>query len=203
MPRSEKDNEEIRAARRREILDAAVTVFAAKGVARAKVTDIAAAANLSHGLLYHYFPSKEAVFEAVVEEMMLRADEDLGETHLRAIEQLEHSLRRARERLDACNLDANRAVTLAMLMRDAISDELRGRMEAHMSRIVGRTHELIAQAQADGDLDPSISPEELSRLLLFLFRGMAIRVPSFPIPLPDPTTLLRLLRPAEPGRDAP
>lgn len=197
MPRSEKNNEEIRAARRQEILDAATAVFAVKGVARTKVTDIAAAAKLSHGLLYHYFPSKEAVFEAVVEQMMLSADEDLRSSHLRAIDQLTHSMRRAHARFDECNLDAHRAVTLALLMNDTVSDPLRGRIEAHMSRLVARTQLLITQAQADGDLDDSVSAEELSRLLLFLFRGMAIRVPGFPIPLPDPTTLLRLLRPID------
>jgi AcrR family transcriptional regulator len=202
MPRSEKDNQEIRAARRREILEAASAVFAAKGVARTKVTDIAAAANLSHGLLYHYFPSKEAVFEAVVEEMIRHADEDLSAPYPRAIDRLTHSIRGATERLDERTLDASRAVTLALLMGDAVSDEVRGRMEAHMTRIVARTRDLIAQAQAEGDLDDSVSADELSRLLIFLFRGISIRVPGFPVAPPDVSTLLRLLRPANPPTDA-
>ncbi|MCA9704548.1 MAG: TetR/AcrR family transcriptional regulator [Myxococcales bacterium] len=212
MPRSEKDNEEIRATRRREILEAATEVFARKGVARTKVTDIAAAAKLSHGLLYHYFPSKEAVFEAVVEEMMQRADEDLRVPQPRAIDRLMHSIRSARDRLDERTLDATRAVTLALLMGDVVSDALRERMKAHMTRLAVRTHELVAQAQAEGDLDDSVSADEVARLMVFLFRGMAIRVPGFPVPLPDVTTLLRLLRPVdraprgaapEPRRDDP
>jgi hypothetical protein len=85
-------------------------------------------------------------------------------------------------------------VTLAMLMRDAISDELRARMQAHMQALLGRTRELIAQAQAEGDLDDRVDAQELSSLLAFLFRGMAIRLPGFPVPLPQTTTLLQLLR---------
>lgn len=194
MPRSEKDNKEIRAHRRAEILAAATSVFATKGVARTKVSDIATAANLSHGLLYHYFPSKEAIFEAIAEAMIERADADLSAPHERAIDRLEHTLLRAHERLASSEIDASRVVMLAVLMRDSISEGLRARLSAHLVRLMERTRETIATAQLEGDIDPTIAPDELARLVLFLFRGMAIRMPDFPVALPEPVTLLRLLR---------
>jgi AcrR family transcriptional regulator len=197
MPRSETDNQEIRAARRREILAAATSVFADKGVARTKVTDIAAAANLSHGLLYHYFPSKEAVFEAIVDEMIARANEDLSSPHERAIDRLQHTLQRVRDRLADKSFDTQAVLTCAMLMRDSLSDEIRARLNAHLERVMDRTRETIALAQTEGDVDPSIDPEEATRVLMFLFRGMAIRVPDFTVPLPSVDGILQLLRPAE------
>jgi AcrR family transcriptional regulator len=51
--------------RRRQILDAAVRVFAQKGYHTCRVGDIAAEAGVAYGLLYHYFPSKEAVLETI------------------------------------------------------------------------------------------------------------------------------------------
>src|SRR5437016_12828049 len=51
--------------KRRLILDAAVRVFARKGYHTCRVGDIAEEAGVAHGLLYHYFPSKEAVLETV------------------------------------------------------------------------------------------------------------------------------------------
>lgn len=46
-----------------ELLDAALERFLAVGFAQAKVDDIAAAAGVTVGTVYRYFPSKEALFE--------------------------------------------------------------------------------------------------------------------------------------------
>jgi TetR/AcrR family transcriptional regulator, fatty acid metabolism regulator protein len=51
--------------KRRLILEAAVHVFAHKGYHAARVGDIAEEAGVAHGLLYHYFPSKEALLETI------------------------------------------------------------------------------------------------------------------------------------------
>ncbi len=55
-------------ARPSEILEAALAVFAEKGFAAARMDDIAARAGVSKGTIYLYFPSKEAVFKALVRE---------------------------------------------------------------------------------------------------------------------------------------
>jgi TetR/AcrR family fatty acid metabolism transcriptional regulator len=54
--------------RRRQILDAAVRVFARTGYHGSRVGDIAEEAGVAHGLLYHYFPSKEAVLQTIFRE---------------------------------------------------------------------------------------------------------------------------------------
>jgi AcrR family transcriptional regulator len=54
--------------RRRELLDAAVLVFARKGFRASRVGDIAEEAGVAHGLLYHYFRSKEEVLETIFRE---------------------------------------------------------------------------------------------------------------------------------------
>jgi len=54
--------------KRRIILDAAVRVFARKGYHTSRVGDIAEEAGIAHGLLYHYFASKEQVLETVFRE---------------------------------------------------------------------------------------------------------------------------------------
>jgi AcrR family transcriptional regulator len=53
--------------RRRELLDAAVRVFARKGFRAARVGDVAEA-GVAHGLLYHYFRSKDEVLETIFRE---------------------------------------------------------------------------------------------------------------------------------------
>lgn len=53
-------------ARPDEVLDAALAVFTEKGFAGARMEDIAARAGLSKGAVYLYFPSKQALFEALI-----------------------------------------------------------------------------------------------------------------------------------------
>jgi AcrR family transcriptional regulator len=54
-----------------EILAAALDVFRARGFAAARLEDVAAAAGVSKGTLYLYFPGKEALFKALVRESVL------------------------------------------------------------------------------------------------------------------------------------
>lgn len=53
--------------RREQIIDAAMNVFAQKGFVRATNKDIAREAGITPGLIYHYFESKEALLQAIVE----------------------------------------------------------------------------------------------------------------------------------------
>jgi AcrR family transcriptional regulator len=54
--------------KRRLILDAAVRVFAHRGFHTSRVSDIAEEAGVAHGLLYHYFSSKDVVLETIFRE---------------------------------------------------------------------------------------------------------------------------------------
>jgi TetR/AcrR family transcriptional regulator, fatty acid metabolism regulator protein len=49
------------------IIDAALEVFRGKGYANARMADIARGAGVSYGLVYHYFGSKEELFDLIVE----------------------------------------------------------------------------------------------------------------------------------------
>lgn len=56
--------------RPRQILAAALQVFAEQGLAGTRIDDIAARAGLSKGTVYHYFPGKDALFRALVRQMV-------------------------------------------------------------------------------------------------------------------------------------
>lgn len=79
--------------KRRQILDASVRVFARKGFHASRVGDIAEEAGVAHGLLYHYFESKDQVLEAVLHEnwsVLLERIGSVEETDEPAIDQLRH-----------------------------------------------------------------------------------------------------------------
>jgi AcrR family transcriptional regulator len=58
--------------RRRQIVDAAVALFTARGYAATRVADICDAAGIAKGLFYWYFPTKQALFEDLVRTMRQR-----------------------------------------------------------------------------------------------------------------------------------
>ena len=65
--------------RRRQILDAAIRVFARQGFNACRVSDIAREANVAYGLVYHYFNSKDQVLnELFVERWSLLLPRDRG-----------------------------------------------------------------------------------------------------------------------------
>jgi TetR/AcrR family fatty acid metabolism transcriptional regulator len=79
--------------RRRQILDAAIRVFARQGFHACRVSDIAREAGVAYGLVYHYFDSKEQVLnELFVERWSLL---------LAAIEEIDSRAIPPREKLDA------------------------------------------------------------------------------------------------------
>ncbi len=51
------------------VMGAARAEFAAKGLAKARVDDIARAAGVTKQLVYHYFESKEMLFAAVIDDL--------------------------------------------------------------------------------------------------------------------------------------
>ncbi len=52
--------------RRQKILYAALNLFVTRGYAATKITDIAESVDMSTGLLFHYFESKEKLYEELV-----------------------------------------------------------------------------------------------------------------------------------------
>jgi AcrR family transcriptional regulator len=79
-----------------EVLEAALAQFAARGFAATRMEDIAARAGVSKGTIYLYYPSKEAVFEALVRANLLpvleRAEALLAEPGASPTEQLQRIL---------------------------------------------------------------------------------------------------------------
>jgi TetR/AcrR family fatty acid metabolism transcriptional regulator len=141
--------------RRREILDAAVRVFARKGFHAARVGDIAAEAGVAHGLLYHYFASKEELLETVFREAwseLLEAMRTAAETGEPAAEQL--------RKVCAILLRTWRhsPELVTVLVREiARSGELQKRIEdvREAFRVIER---IVARGQSDGEFRDELDP---------------------------------------------
>ena len=150
--------------KRRLILDAAVRVFARKGFHTCRVGDISEEAGVAHGLLYHYFSSKDELLETVFRETW----SDL----LAAIREVEASEAPAREQLRqvaAIMLRAWRRQPdlVRVLVRDvARSPALLGRVDA-LDDALSEIARIVERGQADGEFRPDLDP----RLASLVFYG--------------------------------
>jgi len=67
-PRTREQFEEMRESRRHQIMKAALEIFATEGYSHCSISQLAAHAGISKGLLYNYFESKEALLIEIIEE---------------------------------------------------------------------------------------------------------------------------------------
>jgi AcrR family transcriptional regulator len=161
LPRRRKD------ARPAELLDAALEVFAEKGFAAARMEDIAARAGAAKGTLYLYFPSKEAVFEALVRTLIvpnLDRAEAMAAQHTGAVGPLLH-------RLLALLAEMIREGRIVVLPRLLIGElhKFPGLARFYKATVVDRALALIAhlhrQGVANGEFRPQDS-EAVARLVV-------------------------------------
>jgi AcrR family transcriptional regulator len=69
-PRTDQQNETIREVSRAKIVETALELFAQHGYEATSVRMIAQAAGVAQGLLYNYFPGKEALLATIVQQSM-------------------------------------------------------------------------------------------------------------------------------------
>ncbi len=71
MPRTKEQFEKIREETRAKILNTALELFAKKGYSNTSISEIAKSANISKGLAYNYFKSKEVLMEEVIKVLFV------------------------------------------------------------------------------------------------------------------------------------
>lgn len=144
--------------KRKQILDAAVRVFARSGYYGSRVDDIAEEAGVAHGLLYHYFASKEEVLHAIFRE-------NWGEL-LQRFREVERSDGPAAEKLAGIAKILLRTwrndpdLVTVMIREVARSAQLREQVD-EVREAFAIVQRVVQQGQADGtfrqDVDPRLA----------------------------------------------
>ncbi|KPD11409.1 TetR family transcriptional regulator C-terminal domain-containing protein [Phaeobacter sp. 11ANDIMAR09] len=120
---------------RATILEAALEVFSAHGFRGATVDQIATQAGLSKPNLLYYFPSKEAMFTALLSELLdtwldpMREINPEGEPLEEILAYVQRKLQMSRDLPRESRLFANEIVQGAPRMLEALSTDLRDLLE--------------------------------------------------------------------------
>lgn len=144
--------------RRRQILDAAVVVFARQGFHACRVSDIADEAGVAYGLVYHYFGSKQEMLDHIFLErwailLEVIADIDAGAGTARG--KLEavagfivESFRYEPEVMKVIIVEITRA-----------ANSFGRRHLEQIDRAFDQIAEIVARAQAEGEFKDTVTPK--------------------------------------------
>jgi TetR/AcrR family fatty acid metabolism transcriptional regulator len=146
------------------ILDAAVRVFARKGYHSSRVGDIAEEAGVAHGLLYHYFDSKDELLETIFRNTWTLMIETI-----KGVEALEEPARETLRKVSAIVLRAWRDTPdiVRVLVREVARSP-------HLQQEIGETEQafaalerVIRKGQESGEFRTDVDP----RFASFIFYG--------------------------------
>jgi AcrR family transcriptional regulator len=185
---------QIRDERREQILQAALGVFARRGPVLTKMSMIAATAGISHGLLYHYFKSKDELFTELVRLAMEGASGGIGEMfdHPGTVtDKLRHFLQ------DAMNEEARLFFLLIHHARasEGVPEEVRMIIgDYSIGWFVKQLKPLFLEGQRTGEIASDDAGQLIAGLLTVMSGTMILHASDEEnIPLLHPDHLLRLV----------
>lgn len=139
------------------LVEAARGRFLREGVDGASLRAIASDARTSIGMVYYYFPTKDELFFAVVEETYAALVDDLARA-LAAGPDVAERLRRLYRRIGA--MTEREAATIRLILREILvsSSRLARLLERFQRGHIPLVLAALADGVRDGAIDPSIPP---------------------------------------------
>lgn len=197
-PRSEEQYQDIRDSRKNQILDAALKVFAKRGLTATKITDISSEANLSHGLVHHYFKSKEEIFIEVTRQTIEKSSAAFTKIANIQGSPLEIIKIITERNILTTDVEENALRWLFMInvtISDVVPQEAK-RLSASSYAPLNMITELIRKGQSIGEIAGG-DPERLSVAYWAMIQGLILfrYNKELNLHMPEIDTVLKILKP--------
>lgn len=152
-------------ARRAQLLECALTVFAEHGLGRGNHGRVASVAAVSVPTVFHYFPSREALVDAVLSRVEAFFTELAVEVHGQSRPVAELLVRHGFAFLDAA--DARPAYIRVWLdWSTAIREDYWPRYLAFQERLVEIVATTVREGQQRSEVSPQVVPDVAARLFV-------------------------------------
>ena len=142
--------------KRELILQAAVRVFARRGYRTCRVGDIATEAGVSHGLLYHYFRSKDEVLETIFREAWERLANETDRIEASGVPLREQLRRFARIYLGSWLMTPE---LIAVLVREIARSPAVGNRVDEVRGVFFSLQRMVTAAQERGEVRADCDPQ--------------------------------------------
>jgi AcrR family transcriptional regulator len=163
--------------RRQQILDAAAACFARRGFHQTTMQHICEEADLSPGAVYRYFPSKEAIIEAMSEYRQKQNAELLEQAVAKeeTLDVMDELLRLFFIERDGAELDASCALMIELVSECPRNERIRVAQQQVSGAVLTSLTDLISGAQARGEIKAALDPESIARIMLGLYQGFVMQ----------------------------
>lgn len=177
MSRNKELNQKIKDERKQQILSNALMLFAKKGLSATKITDISSASDISQGLMYHYYKSKEEIFIELIRIAFERINEAcrwLERQPLSPKEKINFAIAELLKLLEQ-NEDASRYYLLIAqaTVSEAIPEEAKEIIRKENRFPYEAIARIIAEGQANGSIK-MYDTKELATVFWTSINGLAI-----------------------------
>ena len=166
--------------RRRQILDAAFGVFETHGYASTTMDAVASAAGVSKGSIYNYFDSKQALFSAVVGDVInaeeqsyqpiLEADMPAAEKIARMLDQWALAIERLK------GIGRVMLESWAVGSREDPKGEILSNFRQAYAKWQAQLAQIIRQGIDEGDFAPDMHPELAAAIYHAVLDGLMVQV---------------------------
>ena len=163
--------------RKEHLYSCAGKVFAARGFSGTKISDISAAAQISQGLLYRYFDSKESLFTELIRgafQKLNSAAAALEQMELPAHQKILLALTQITSSMASDPAFSERVLLIAQA---SISEGIPEQVKEVLRTESGKPYESVARIMASGQKEGTVhsgSPMELSTLFWTTIKGLAL-----------------------------
>ncbi|MBA3446424.1 MAG: TetR/AcrR family transcriptional regulator [Pseudaminobacter sp.] len=175
------------------VLDAAKACFVRSGFQGASMQQICAEVGMSPGALYRYFPSKEAIVEAICEAD--RQDDMTCFGALRdATSAAEGIVQAAMAHITHTHMKGSAPLFAEMRSESMRNEAIRATVDGHKGEVAAMIEPLLASAIARGEINPPVDLRTLMAVLMSVGEGMALNdLPARGVPLDKLETALRAM----------
>ena len=159
---------------RQDLLEAALDIFSRKGYQAARLEDVAQAAGVTRGAIYHHFGGKNELYMALIEHAAA-----LGNTVIeRAVEEggtfLEIIRRVVVDALSLLEEDPRFSKVMALSLATPEMAELTRRRRAEAQTLVENISGFFRLGIEGGELRPDLEPQTAARALLGYQNGLVM-----------------------------
>ena len=177
MGRNVEQNRQLREVQYARILQSSLNLFVGRGFAATRVADIATDAGVSPGLLYHYFPSKDDILAALLQESLPKLEAaalDLEALAMPVADKLLMALQRLIEGIQTRSDTSKHHLLIAQISTsDALPDVARTILERHALTPSAVMERLFAQGQREGGVRDG-DPRQMAMIFWSLIKGLSI-----------------------------
>lgn len=177
MPRNKEANQKVKDERREKILSSALSLFAIKGLAATKISDIATKTGMSQGLVYHYYKSKEEIFVCLIGSAMQKMNEAALNLEKLPVSAKEKIVLAIEGLLSGFDNHANTSSYYFLITQTALSDAYPEEAKEIVRSQNDVKYEVIKRILIEGQKDGTVKnydPQEMTTLFFSSINGLAL-----------------------------